>query len=208
MKSNLKTSRINYKSVNFEPFENLLTKPILNYMIMKPNQYKIKAAFVVLCCLVFSINSSFAQYGGYGGYGGGYGRGGYGGYGGSQFGNQGFDNGKPKPPPDPDEVAKEETKVMVKKLKLDEEQEIIISSLNEDYAYQRKDLYERIKKDFGISKPTPAQIEEAKGQMKDLETRKEKELEKILTTEQFKAYMALKAKAEKQNGGGKGKKGT
>lgn len=181
---------------------------------MKQNQFNIQAPFLVLCCLIFTITTSFAQYGGGyggGGYGGGgYGGGGYGrgGYGGSQFGNQGFDNGKPKPPPDPDEVAKEETKIMVKKLKLDEEQEIIISSLNEDYAYQRKDLFERIKKDFGITKPTPEQIEVAKGQLKDLDTRKEKELEKILTADQFKTYMELKAKAEKQNGGGKGRKGT
>lgn len=31
MKSSIKTSRINYKSVNFEQTENKLTKPILNY---------------------------------------------------------------------------------------------------------------------------------------------------------------------------------
>jgi hypothetical protein len=175
---------------------------------MKQFNFNIKATFLVLCSMIITITTSFAQYGGGyggGGYGGGYGRGGYGG---SQFGNQGFDNGKPKPPPDPDEVAQEETKMMVKKLKLDEEQEIIISSLNEDYAYQRKDLYERIRKDFEVSKPTPAQIEEAKGKMKDLETKKEKELEKILTADQFKTYMEMKAKAEKQNSGGKGRKGS
>ena len=97
---------------------------------------------------------------------------------------------------------------MVKKLKLTEEQEIVISSLNEDYAYQRKDLYELIKKDFGVTRPTPEQIDVAKAKMEALETRKEKELEKILTESQFKTYMEMKAKILKQNGGGEPKKKT
>ncbi|CAH0994661.1 hypothetical protein EMA8858_00773 [Emticicia aquatica] len=174
---------------------------------MKQNQNLAQTTFLFLCFLIGTISTSFAQYGGYGG-----GYGGYGGYGsgygrgyGNQFNNPSFDNGKPKPPPDPDEVAKEETRIMVKKLKLNEEQEIIISSLNEDYAYQRKDLYELIKKDFGNSQPTPAQIDNAKEKMAALETKKDKELQKILTEEQFETYQEMKAKNQKGAKGGKGK---
>ncbi len=167
---------------------------------------KINSYLLLFGCLFFAALQANAQYygGGYGGYGG-YG-GGYGGYGrgyNSAFNNPSFDNGKPKPPPDPDEVAKEETRIMVKKLKLNEEQEIVISSLNEDYAYQRKDLYELIKKEFGSSQPTPAQIDNAKEKMAALEAKKEKELEKILTPEQFKTYQEMKEKSQKKGKGGK-----
>ncbi|GGD83478.1 hypothetical protein GCM10011514_54430 [Emticicia aquatilis] len=170
---------------------------------MKQNQGIFRTSTLFVCCLIFTISTSYAQYygGGYGGYGGGYG--GYGrGYN-SAFNNPSFDNGKPKPPPDPDEVAKEETRIMVKKLKLNEEQEIIISSLNEDYAYQRKDLYELIKKEFGSSQPTPAQIDNAKEKMAALEAKKDKELEKILTPEQFKTYQEMKEKNQKAGKGNK-----
>jgi Spy/CpxP family protein refolding chaperone len=172
---------------------------------MKNIEYISKATFLLIICFVLTISASYAQYGGYGGGygGGGYGRGGYGGGYGNQFGGQDFGNGKPKPPPDPDEVAMEETKMMVKKLKLTDEQEIVISSLNEDYAYQRKDLYELIKKDFGNTRPTPEQIDNAKEKMAALEERKDKELAKILTPEQLKVYQEMKAKILKQNGGGK-----
>ncbi|MDZ7935279.1 MAG: hypothetical protein U5M51_10000 [Emticicia sp.] len=156
---------------------------------MKHSKNIILSTIFILSCTV----STYAQYGG--GFGNGYG--GYGGRGNNSMMNSGFDNGKPKPPPDPDEVAKEETRMMVKKFKLDEEQEILISSLNEDYAYQRKDLYERIKKDFGLTQPTPAQITEARGKMEALEAKKDKELEKIFTPEQFKNYQKVKAKAQK-----------
>ena len=177
---------------------------------MKKNQYirtsfRIRISFLFICCLVLTISASYAQYGG--GYGGGgYGRGGYGGGYGNQFGGQDMGNNKPKPPPDPDEVAKEETKVMVKKLKLTDEQEIVISSLNEDYAYQRKDLFELIKKDFGNTRPTPEQIDNAKAKMAALEARKDKELAKILNEAQLKIYEDMKAKILKQNGGGKEEK--
>ena len=144
---------------------------------MKQNQGIIRTSTLFLCYLIFTISTANAQFGGgYGGYGG-YGGGGYGGYGrgyNSAFNNPSFDNGKPKPPPDPDEVAKEETRIMVKKMKLDEEQEILVSSLNEDYAYQRKDLYELIKKEFGNTQPTPAQIANAKEKMEALEIKKTK----------------------------------
>ncbi len=160
---------------------------------MNNRRYLLQAACVSLFLTVGTISNSFAQFGG---YGNGYGRGGMGGggFGGSQMGGPSFDTSKPKPPLDPDEVAKEETKFMVKKLKLTDEQEIVISSLNEDYAYQRKDLYEQIKRDFGLVPPTPAQIDTAKEKMLALEARKDKELEKILTPEQFKIYQDIKAK--------------
>lgn len=146
------------------------------------------SAVFILSCVI----SGYAQFGGGGFGGGGYNRG----YNNS-FNNPSFDSGKPKAPLDPDEVAKEETRFMVKKFKLDEEQEILVSSLNEDYAYQRKDLYDRIKKDFGLTQPTPAQVTEAKAKMEALETKKDKELEKIFTPEQFKSYQNVKAKAQK-----------
>lgn len=158
--------------------------------------FKINICLLFLGCLFGAATQANAQYYGGGGYGGG----GYGGYGrgyNSSFNNPSFDNGKPKPPPDPDEVAKEETRIMVKKLKLDEEQEILISSLNEDYAYQRKDLYELIKKEFGSSQPTPAQIANAREKMEALEAKKDKELEKIFTPEQLKTYQDMKNKAKK-----------
>lgn len=162
-------------------------------IIMKHSKNIVLSTIFFLGCIV----SSYGQFGGGGLGGGGFGGGGYGrGYNNS-FNNPSFDNGKPKPPPDPDEVAKEETRIMVKKYKLDEEQEILVSSLNEDYAYQRKDLYERIKKDFGLTQPTPAQITEARGKMEALEAKKDKELEKIFTPEQFKSYQEVKAKAQK-----------
>ncbi len=146
------------------------------------------STILVMSCIL----SSYAQY-----YGGGFGGGGFGRGNNSAFNNPSFDNGKPKPPPDPDEVAKEETRIMVKKFKLNEEQEILVSSLNEDYAYQRKDLYELIKREFGSTQPTPAQIANAKEKMEALEAKKDKELEKIFTPEQFKAYQEVKAKAQK-----------
>ena len=168
---------------------------------MKQNQGIIRTSILFMCYLIFTISTAIAQYGGgYGGGYGGYGGGGYGGYGrgyNSAFNNPSFDNGKPKPPPDPDEVAKEETRIMVKKMKLDEEQEILVSSLNEDYAYQRKDLYELIKKEFGSTQPTPAQIANAKEKMEALELKKDKELEKIFTSEQFKTYQDMKNKLKK-----------
>ncbi len=163
-------------------------------MKMMKSVYKI--GFVVLLFVSMSHVADAQYMNPYGGYGGGYGSG-YGrGY--NQFGAADFDR-KPKGPLDPDEVAKEETKAMVKKLKLDEEQELIIGSLNEDYAYQKKAMFERFKKEFEISKPTPAQIEEAKSKMNALEEKKDAELEKILNENQFKTYKAWKAKMQKNN---------
>ncbi len=169
---------------------------------MKQFKYKSSTLFLLL---FFFVSATYAQYGGSGYGGGGYGRGRGGNQFGNQFGGQDFGNGKPKPPPDPDEVAKEETKIMVKKLKLNDEQEILISSLNEDYAYQRKDLYDLIKKDFGSTRPTPQQIDNAKEKMTALDARKDKELEKILTPEQLATYQEIKAKSMEKKGGGKNK---
>ena len=155
----------------------------------------LKSALGLICFFFLSVLYTQAQY--YPGYGGGYGRGGYGG-GLSRYGSE-FDNPKPKGPLDPDELAKEETKWMVKKLKLTDEQEILVSSLNEDYAYQRKDLFDRIKKEFGTERPTPQQISDAKEKMAALEEKQNKELEKILTPEQFKIYTDKKADAKKKS---------
>lgn len=71
----------------------------------------LKFALSLVFFLLVSIIHTQAQY--YPGYG----RGGYGGYGGMNRYGSDFDNPKPKAPLDPDEVAKEETKWMVKKLK-------------------------------------------------------------------------------------------
>lgn len=156
-------------------------------------QKTMKFGLNLLCFFILSVLYTQAQYSpGYGrGYGGGYG----GGL--SRYGNE-FDNAKPKAPLDPDELAKEETKWMVKKLKLTDEQEILVASLNEDYAYQRKDLYERIKKDFGETRPTPQQITDAKAKMAALEERQNKELEKIFTPEQYKLYLDKKEDVKKK----------
>lgn len=153
----------------------------------------LKFALSLVFFLLVSIIHTQAQY--YPGYG----RGGYGGYGGMNRYGSDFDNPKPKAPLDPDEVAKEETKWMVKKLKLTDEQEILVSSLNEDYAYQRKDLYDRIKKEFGETRPTPQQISDAKDKMAALDNKQNKELEKILNPEQFKTYMKKKEDAKKKS---------
>ena len=67
-------------------------------------------------------------------------------------------------------------------------------------------MYELIKRDFANTRPTPAQIDAAKEKMEALQARKDKELAKILTAEQLKIYEELKAKAQKQNGGGKDQK--
>jgi hypothetical protein len=67
-------------------------------------------------------------------------------------------------------------------------------------------LFELIKKDFGNTRPTPEQIDKAKEKIEALEARKDKELEKLLTAEQFKTYQEMKAKVLKQNGGGKDQK--
>jgi hypothetical protein len=155
----------------------------------------LKLALSLICFFFLSVLYTQAQYSP--GYGRGYGGGGYG-NGLNRYGSE-FDNAKPKAPLDPDEVAKEETKWMVKKFKLTDEQEILVSSLNEDYAYQRKDLYDRIKKDFGDSRPTPQQINDAKAKMAALEERQNKELEKIFTADQFKAYLEKKEDAKKKN---------
>ncbi|WP_337040426.1 hypothetical protein [Emticicia sp. 17c] len=155
-------------------------------------QKGLKTIFSLICFFFLTALYTHAQYypGQYGrGYGGGMSR--YGGYGSD------FDTHKPKVL-DPDEIAKEETKWMVKKLKLTDEQEVLISSLNEDYAYQRRDMYELIKKDFGSSRPTPQQINDAKDKMAALEEKQNKELEKILTPEQYKTYLDKKADAKKK----------
>ena len=152
----------------------------------------LKFALSLICFFFLSILYTNAQY--YPGYGRGAGLGG----GLNRYGSE-FDNPKPKGPLDPDELAKEETRWMVKKLKLNDEQEILVSSLNEDYAYQRKDLYERIKKDFGAERPTPQQINDAKAKMAALEEKQNKELEKILTPEQYKTYMEKKEDARKKS---------
>ena len=149
--------------------------------------------FVLSFFSLFLLSIVFVQAQYYPGYGRNSGMGG----GLNRYGSE-FDNPKPKAPLDPDEVAKEETKWMVKKLKLSEEQEVLVSSLNEDYAYQRKDLYERIKKDFGLTKPTPQQIIDAKAKMAALDERQNKELEKILTPEQYKIYIDKKEDVKKK----------
>ncbi|RYU96471.1 hypothetical protein [Emticicia agri] len=151
----------------------------------------LKCTLGFLCFFLLSVSYTQAQY--YPGYGRG------GGFGGglNRYGSE-FDNVKPKGPLDPDELAKEETKWMVKKLKLTDEQEILVSSLNEDYAYQRKDLYDRIKKDFGLERPTPQQISDAKAKMTDLDEKQNKELEKILTPEQYKIYIEKKEATRKK----------
>ena len=149
----------------------------------------LKCALSLICFFFLSILYTNAQY--YPGYGRGYGGGM------NRYGSD-FDSPKPKGPLDPDELAKEETRWMVKKLKLTDEQEILVSSLNEDYAYQRKDLYDRIKKDFGIERPTPQQINDAKAKMAALDEKQNKELEKILNPEQFKAYLEKKEDAKKK----------
>lgn len=152
-----------------------------------------KTHFLFIGILFFAIIQANAQY-----YGGGYG--GYGGYGrgySNVFNNSGFDNGKPKPPPDPDEVAKEETRVMVKKLKLSKDQEAVIASMNEDYAYQRQSVYENFKREIGNSQPTPDQLEKANEKMLAISAKKDKELEKILSADQYKTYQDMKPKTDK-----------
>ncbi|MBA4852467.1 hypothetical protein [Emticicia sp. BO119] len=156
-------------------------------------QKTLKFTLSLICFLCLSVLYAQAQY--YPGYGRGYGGGLGGGL--NRYGSE-FDNPKPKGPLDPDELAKEETRWMVKKLKLTDEQEILVSSLNEDYAYQRKDLYDRIKKDFGAERPTPQQINDAKAKMAALEEKQNKELEKIFTPEQFKIYSDKKEDAKKK----------
>ena len=162
---------------------------------MPKAQKTTKFGLSLICFFFLSVLYAQAQYSP--GYGRGYGGGGYGG-GLNRYGSE-FDNPKPKAPLDPDELAKEETKWMVKKLKLTDEQEILVSSLNEDYAYQRKDLYDRIKKDFGETRPTPQQITDAKAKLAALEERQVKELEKILTPEQYKIFIEKKEDAKKKN---------
>lgn len=161
---------------------------------MLNSQKTLKFGLSLICFFLLSVLYTQAQYSP--GYGRGYGGGGLGG-GLNRYGSE-FDNPKPKAPLDPDELAKEETKWMVKKLKLTDEQEILVSSLNEDYAYQRKDLYDRIKKDFGETRPTPQQITDAKAKLAALEERQVKELEKILTPEQYKVFLEKKEDAKKK----------
>jgi hypothetical protein len=155
-------------------------------------QKTLKFCLSLICFLTLSVLYVQAQY--YPGYGRGSGLGG----GLNRYGSE-FDSPKPKAPLDPDELAREETKWMVKKLKLTDEQEILVSSLNEDYAYQRKDLYDRIKKDFGETRPTPQQISDAKAKMAALDEKQTKELEKIFTPEQYKLYIEKKEDAKKKN---------
>lgn len=141
--------------------------------------------FIALCCFIlFNINESQAQYGGYG-YGG-YGRGGMGRSSIPQAGE-----GAPrKTDLDPEKMANENTRWMIKKLKLTEEQIPKVENANINFAFKRLDFSEEMKK---IVPPITEEIR-AKLRAKALTIKEErdKEMKAILTEEQFQIYLKKK----------------
>lgn len=143
-------------------------------------------------CGLFS-NSLFAQYGG--GYGGGgYGGGGYGGYGRGGGLSQNIPQQEQKfSPPDPEKVADEETKWMVKNLKVTDDQLPHIEDLNLKYASMRSDLYALLGE-----KPDQSKMAMIAPKITKLYEDKEKELKAMITPEQWERYQKELAKKKKK----------
>lgn len=140
--------------------------------------------FSLVAALLISF-PTLAQYGGYGyGNGYGYGRGGLGGF--SQTPQT------PRKPPTVDQIADDQTKWMIKKLKLNEEQSLSVEMLNIDHAFKLNDYQEAYMKTYATTRPTQQEIETIRTTAAKWNTEKEAKLQAILTPEQWDIYQKKK----------------
>lgn len=133
-----------------------------------------------LVALLFVSFSSMAQYG-YGGYG----RGGYG----------GRLPQTPNPPPKAltsDKMAEDQTKWMKKKLKLNEDQEISVETVNLDYCLRMMDYQEAFMKTHANTRPTQQELQDIRKLVDTWWTEREAKYQKILTPEQWALYLEKK----------------
>lgn len=137
--------------------------------------------FGLVIALLMSVQA-FAQYG-YG-YGNGYGRGGLGSF--SQTPQT------PRKPPTVDQIADDQTKWMIKKLKLNEEQSLSVEILNIDHAFKLNDYQEAYMKTYATTRPTQQEIETIRTTAAKWNTEKEAKLQAILTPEQWDIYQKKK----------------
>ncbi len=124
-------------------------------------------------------------------YGGGYGAGGYGrGYGRSAIPDAGANAPRKEESFDPEKMAEEETRWMLKKLKLTEEQIPKIETANINYAFKRMDFHEEVKK---IQPPFTEEMR-VKVREKAIAIRDERDKanKAILTDEQYQVYLKKK----------------
>lgn len=145
------------------------------------------AFLFALCFSIFlHINESNAQ------YGQGYGQGGYGGGGlGRNRIPQAGEGMQRKPESlDPEKMANDDTRWMIKKLKLTEDQIPKVENANINFAFKRLDFSEEVKK---IVPPITEEVR-AKIRTKALGIKedRDKELKAILTEEQYQIYLKKK----------------
>jgi hypothetical protein len=158
---------------------------------------------ITTICTLFVGFASKAQFGG---GGGGFGGGGYG------YGQQrmpGAANNFPPPKQknpndfDPEVFSTNQTKVMKKKLELDDEQEIKVDGINIKYAFKIFDLFEGFKKiTAGLKpdeRPSQEKIDEIRSKRDSIKTEITKmdeerntELQKVLKPEQWEKYSKKK----------------
>lgn len=126
-------------------------------------------------------------------YGGGYGAGGYGygrGYGRSAIPDAGANAPRKEESFDPEKMAEEETRWMLKKLKLTEEQIPKIETANINYAFKRMDFHEEVKK------IQPPFTEEMRVKVREkaiaIRDERDKAIKAILTDEQYQIYLKKK----------------
>lgn len=98
----------------------------------------------------------------------------------------------PKKPPTPDQIADDQTKWMVKKLKLNEDQAISVEMLNADYAFKLNDYQEAFMKSHANTRPTPQEIEEIRTTVSKWQAEKEAKYQTIMTPEQWDLYQKKK----------------
>lgn len=85
-------------------------------------------------------------------------------------------------PPNPLEMARKQTKMMEKRLNLTHAQLINVSDINEKYALLMADVF----KDNTLSR------EESAEKIKELRDGKDKELNRVLTDEQYETWLIVK----------------
>ena len=140
-------------------------------------------AFFLLALLGANQQAEAQYYGG----GGGFGRGGIG-NGFPQAGQS--DNRRRDNTLDPEEIAKEDTRWMTKKLKLTEEQIPKVEDINIKYAFQRFDIFEELKKatNNGTTAPPDDVRTKLREKMRKMKDDKDNDMKAVLTPEQFEEY--------------------
>lgn len=151
---------------------------------MKAKKYS--TLLSALCFSIFlHIHESNAQYGlgyGQGGYGGGLGR--------SRIPQAGEGMQRKPESLDPEKMANEDTRWMIKKLKLTEEQIPKVENANINFAFKRLDFSEEVKK---IVPPITEEVRaKIRAKAVTIKEERDKEMKAILTEEQFQIYLKKK----------------